>query len=203
MTAAVKYPHDRIEPGDARAPSAVRVGKMSASRSAPDRSQLSGSDMTITPGDLAGSAMPGSAAAVTRLAKSVGKLARAESSVVSSGSGSGEWQGFCLAFARPRSGFFNALARPPRFPAALRFALFETAFLCSRSIRSDTISSPSTSKNARISSAIRCQRRVETRATRASFFGSLGSRPPARHDAMSNSKYAPCCSVVRCAVSAR
>ena len=38
---------------------------------------------------------------------------------------------------------------------------------------------------------------------RASFRGSLGSRPSERHMVNSSSKYAPCCSVVRCRVSPR
>jgi hypothetical protein len=124
-------------------------------------------------------------------------------SFFNSGSGSGECLSNREAFADATLLDFNALARAPAFPDADLFDDFSSAIASSAdSLR--CVNPPSQGvKNAKTSALILCQRDTVSPAILASFSGLSGKTPSDRHMVISRSRYAPCCSVVRCLVSPR
>jgi len=124
-------------------------------------------------------------------------------SFFNSGSGSGECLSNREAFADATLLDFNALARAPAFPDCDLFDDFSSAIASSaESLR--CVNPPSHGvKNARTSALILCQRDTVSPAILASLIGSSGKTPSDRHMVISKSRYAPCCSVVRCRVSPR
>lgn len=124
-------------------------------------------------------------------------------SFFNSGSGSGECLSNREAFANSTLLDFNALARAPAFPDADLFDDFSSA-IASSAESLFCVKPPSQGvKNSRTSAHIFSQREGVRPAILASFTGLSGKTPSDRHMVISSSKYAPCCSVVRCLVSPR
>lgn len=120
-----------------------------------------------------------------------------------SGSGSEEWHGKGMAFARCALLSFNDLAMPPLRPASALLSLLSLAFLYSFDRRLLVMCVPSSSKKRPISPQTAAHLRPLSRAMRASFLWSLGSFASCRHMVMRISRYAPCSSQDRSSVSAR
>lgn len=124
-------------------------------------------------------------------------------SFFNSGSGSGECLSNREALAEAALLSFNDLARAPAFPACDLFCDFSFAIASSAASLPCVIPPSQRSKNAITSSQILAHLEAVNPAIRASFEGSFGRTPSARHIAISSKRYAPCCSVVRCRVSPR
>jgi len=124
-------------------------------------------------------------------------------SFFNSGSGSGECLSNREAFADASLLDFNALARAPAFPDCDLFCDFSSAIESSAESLF-CVNPPSHGvKNSKTSAQIFDQRDGVTPAILASLTGLSGKTPSDRHMVMRRSKYAPCCSVVRCRVSPR
>lgn len=124
-------------------------------------------------------------------------------SFFNSGSGSGECLSDREAFADASLLDFNALARAPAFPDSDLFCDFSSAIESSAESLF-CVKPPSHGvKNSRTSAQIFCQREGVSPAILANFTGLSDRTPSDRHMVISRSKYAPCCSVVRCRVSPR
>ena len=124
-------------------------------------------------------------------------------SFFNSGSGSGECLSDREAFANSSLLDFNALARAPAFPDSDLFCDFSSAIESSAESLF-CVNPPSHGvKNSRTSAQIFCQREGVRPAILASFTGLSDRTPSERHMVIRRSKYAPCCSVVRCRVSPR
>ena len=124
-------------------------------------------------------------------------------SFFNSGSGSGECLSNREAFAVSSLLDFNALALAPAFPDCDLFSDFSAA-IASSAASLFCVKPPSQgAKNSRISALIFSQRDGVSPAILASLTGLSDRTPSERHMVISSSKYAPCCSVVRCRVSPR
>lgn len=124
-------------------------------------------------------------------------------SFFNSGSGSGECLSNREAFAEASLLDFNALALAPAFPDCDLFSDFSSA-IASSAESLFCVNPPSHGvKNSRTSAQIFDQREGVRPAILASLTGLSDKTPSDRHMVMRRSKYAPCCSVVRCRVSPR
>ena len=124
-------------------------------------------------------------------------------SFFNSGSGSGECLSTREAFAEASLLDFNTLALAPAFPDCDLFSDFSSA-IASSAESLFCVNPPSHGvKNSRTSAQIFDQREGVRPAILASLTGLSDRIPSERHMVISRSKYAPCCSVVRCLVSPR
>ena len=124
-------------------------------------------------------------------------------SFFNSGSGSGECLSNREAFADASLLDFKALALAPAFPDCDLFDDFSSA-IASSAESLFCVNPPSQGvKNSSTSAQIFDQREGVRPAILASLTGLSGKTPSDRHMVISRSRYAPCCSVVRCLVSPR
>jgi hypothetical protein len=124
-------------------------------------------------------------------------------SFFNSGSGSGECLSNRKAFAEASLLDFKALALAPAFPDCDLFDDFSSA-IASSAESLFCVNPPSQGvKNSSTSAQIFDQREGVRPAILANLTALSGRTPSDRHMVMSRSRYAPCCSVVRCLVSPR
>lgn len=103
---------------------------------------------------------------------------------------------------KPVGLFWVPCGLPPLRPLACCFSWFLVAFSYSASRRLCTIDSPSMVKKGITAERILAHDLLSARQIKESCASSFGSRPARFHAVSNSNRYAPCCSVERCMVSA-